>query len=43
MPGLIPFILLLGTYRYFSKGGKYLKLIVIILVAALVLSFFGIV
>lgn len=43
MPGLIPFLLLLGTYRYFSKGGKYLKLIIITLVAALALSFFGIV
>lgn len=43
MPGLIPFALLLCTYRYFSKGGKYLWLIIGTLVAALVLSFFGIV
>lgn len=43
IPGLIPFIMLMATYWHFSRGGKYGILIIITLVAALVLSFLGIV
>lgn len=43
LPGLLPFLMLIFTYRYFDKGGKYPKLIIIVLVACLVLAFFGVV
>ena len=43
LPGLIPFILLMFTYRHFSKGGKYWKLIIGTLIGAMLLAFFGIV
>ena len=43
LPGLLPFLMMMGVYRYFQKGGQYLKLIVIVLVACLVLSFLKVV
>ena len=43
LPGLLPFVLMMGVYSYFEKGGKYLRLIIITLVACLVGAFLGIV
>lgn len=43
LPGLLPFLMMMGVYGYFEKGGKYLKLILIVLVLSLVAAFFGIV
>ena len=43
LPGLLPFFLMMGVYSYFEKGGKYLRLIVITLIACLVGAFLGIV
>lgn len=43
MPGLIPFILLMICYRYFSKGGDMWKVIIAVLVACMILAFVGLV
>ena len=43
LPGLLPFLMMMGVYSYFEKGGKYLRLIIIVLVLSLVGAFFGIV
>lgn len=42
LPGMLPFILMLSVYRYFEKGGQYIKLILVCLVVALAGAFVGI-
>ena len=42
LPGMLPLLMMLGVYKYFEKGGQYIKLILVCLVAALVGAYLGI-
>ena len=42
LPGLLPFVLAMGTYGYLRKGGMFVKLLIFVVVLCFVLAFLGI-